>query len=196
MKDLYAIFAVDPGGSTGIAWGTFYKDAMTVEEALATRIGSGQLTVEDTDRNQVVSITQKWRGLYKSWVGMGIDPSECYMVIESFVLGPKTPSGKDPLRAINIGQGIYYYRLGQAHEHDRWNCPTAPVIVYWQTPAQASGYAKDARLKDWGVWIKGKDHERSAWRHAALRIALVQQQLRHRPARPTRIRRRSQLKTA
>jgi hypothetical protein len=187
VENLYSIFAVDPGGSTGLAWATFHKEAQTVKEAIETKLAPGQLTIEDSDRNQVTMICRRWRTLYKTWVmGMGIPPHDCYMVIESFVLGPKTPSGKAPLRAVNIGQGVYYYRLGSAHEHERWNCgEVPPVFVYWQTPAQASSFARAERLKDWGVWVRGHQHERSAWKHVALRVALIQQSSRASRVRAT-----------
>src|SRR5215831_12736239 len=109
MENVYAIFAVDPGGSTGLAWGCFHKDDQSVQEAFKNKFAYGQFTIEDTDRNQVTEICRRWRALYKTWVeGLHIPPRDCYMVIEDFVLGPKTPSGKAPLRPINIGQGIYY----------------------------------------------------------------------------------------
>jgi hypothetical protein len=175
MENLFAVFAVDPGGNTGLAWGVFHKEAETVKEAIEGRFCTGQLTISGYDANQVTEICRIWRRLYKEWVySLGIDPRDCHMVIEDFVLGPKTPSGKDPLRAINIGQGVKYYRMGSAHEHERWNCgPVPPTVCWFQTPGQASSFAKKERLVDWGVWIRGKQHERSAWRHVALRVALL-----------------------
>jgi hypothetical protein len=175
MDGLYAIMAIDPGGSTGVAWAVFHEEAKTVKEAIDGKWAAGQRTYTGAPRQQVVDIARLWRRTYHTWVnGLGIPPEKCYMVIEDFILGPNTPPGREPLLAATIGQGIYYYRLGSAHEHERWNCGLVPpVSVWWQTPAQASSFARKERLKDWGVWSRGHQHERSAWKHVALRVALL-----------------------
>jgi hypothetical protein len=192
MEGLFAVMAIDPGGHTGVAWGVFHDDAKMVKEAIDGKFCTGQRTFEGHPRQQVNDISRLWRRLYVEWVfGLGVDPKNCYMVIEDIIIGPNTPPGKDVKNAIEIGRGIYYYRLGSAHEHERWNCGwVPPVIVYWQTPASAAGFARKERLKDWGVWIRGKEHERSAWKHIALFIARkLESQRRVRPAR-TRVRAR------
>jgi hypothetical protein len=173
MDGLYAVMAIDPGGSTGVAWGVFHDDAETVQEAISGKFCTGQRTYEGYPRQQVNDICRLWRRLYMEWVfGLGIAPEDCHMVIEDIIISPTTPPGKDVKQAIEIGRGIYYYRLGSAHEHERWNCGwVPPVRVSWQTPAQASSFARKERLKDWGVWIRGKEHERSAWKHIALYVA-------------------------
>jgi hypothetical protein len=36
-----------------------------------------------------------------------------------------------------------------------------------QLASQAKSVATNARMKDWGIWVVGREHERSAWAHIA-----------------------------
>lgn len=43
----------------------------------------------------------------------------------------------------------------------------------FQQPADAKGYAENARLRRWGLWVVGSDHERDATRHMAMRVSTL-----------------------
>lgn len=49
-----------------------------------------------------------------------------------------------------------------------------PMIL--QPAGQAATYATNARLRYWGLWVVGREHERSAWRHVALFLSRYIQQ--------------------
>lgn len=42
---------------------------------------------------------------------------------------------------------------------------SSEIPIYYQMAAQAKGFVTDQKLKDWGFWIKGKNHARDAIRH-------------------------------
>lgn len=64
-----------------------------------------------------------------------------------------------------LGGGVYGVK---AFEVDLTRVPFSV-----QQPSQAKSIVTDARLKDWGLWIKGQKHVRDAIRHAVVRYRAV-----------------------
>lgn len=173
------IFSVDPGGHTGTAWGIFETKKKTVADALATRRAEGSTTYEGEWWKQVAEISETWRGFLKFCVREeGLAPARVEFVCENFIQIPGlTAGGQDSTLPLLIIGGIYGYRLGELAEWERnGNGPVAVPSMILQPAGQASTYATGPRLREWGLWVRGREHERSAWKHIALRVATLQQQ--------------------
>ena len=170
-----AIMAVDPGGSTGLAWGLAPRNQRNMLEALKYTSHMGSTTITGKNPQQIREIAEIWRQFLKESVKIGgLDPSDVHLVIESFAIRRNSPVGELPLAADQIAWGIIGYRMGAADEHERCNMgPTNHLRWVFQSPAQAKGYATDKRLKSWGLWIPGRQHERSARQHWCYRLAKV-----------------------
>ena len=166
---MIGIFAIDPGGHTGVAFGAFDEKSESLYDALADKRDANSVTYEGDPGRQARQIASLWRTFYRVCVEVHeIDPSRVYFVCEDFQLGPNTPPGSDILLACKVAWATWGYRLGRADEfeaRDWW--PLGPLATHWQLSSQAMNFASDARLKRWGLWVKGKDHERAAWRHLA-----------------------------
>ena len=195
MIGTYGIMAIDPGGSTGVAWGRFDKNADSVKDALSARWYSSSTTIEGSVVSQILQLSKIWRKFYGECVNsLGIPPNDVHLCVEDFNLAGsnrRPKAGEDPLISVKIAWGLWGYRSGQAHEHERWGGVSGPVYIHWQTPSQAKSYATDTRLKEWGVYVRGSTHERDAWRHIAFRIAELERQ---RVAHPSRVRARAHMR--
>jgi hypothetical protein len=67
--------------------------------------------------------------------------------------------------------------MGSADEYERGNWgPAGPVRVVWQQPSAAATFGTKSRLESWDCWVRGKQHERSAWRHLGVRVAKLMEQ--------------------
>lgn|SRR5215472_5880235 len=195
MENVLAIMGIDPGGKTGGAQALFHTDEPTVEAAFTSAMYKQSWTAEGRIREQIVELNQRWRRFYREMVGIGVAPHLVLMCVEDYI---STPSIKqdDPLSPVKIGWGLYGMRIGGLHEWERNNNgPTGPVQIHWQLAGNVMGFAKNDRLKLWGVYKAGKAHECDAWRHVAFRLA---EHFRHRQSRPaqtarTRVRFRANL---
>lgn len=166
-----AIFAVDPGGHTGIAWGVFNPNAKSLKEALLGKMVAGSTTITGELPDQVVEICKLWQSFYESVVRDGLLPPErVFLVCEDFVpRGGQSGAGKEGISPAFLIGGIDGYRMGRRdewrrHRRGRYFMPLRVL----QTAEQAKSHGKHALLKEWGVWVVGREHERSAWQHAAL----------------------------
>jgi len=195
MDNLIGVMGVDPGGTTGIAWGVFDKEAKTVEEAIKGVYVPGWGSESGSARAQIVAIGKRWRRFYHDCVfRLGISPYSVHQVVEDFSLTThrevSARAGKDPLISARIGWGLWGYRTGQLHEWERHELgPAGPILLHFQMPAQAKSFATDARLKTYGVHKSGKPHQNDAWRHIALYLSTTMKQQASRPrarARRTR----------
>ena len=182
-RPMRAIFAVDPGGHTGIAWGTFNVTERNVGDALANRVLAGSTTLEGDERQQVIDLAELWHDFFRTAVKkQGLAPNAVELVFEDFTLRPGSHGGgKEGTSPERISWGFIGYRLGAEAEWRRSHRRTpaySPQII-WQQPGDSSAFSavgrkKQYRLKDWDVWVVGREHERSAWSHIALRIAKIQ----------------------
>lgn len=166
------VFGCDPGGHTGCAWGVLDPGAKGgVAEALQNRINAGSSTVTGDERTQIREVATLWQSFYRACVQTAcMPPDRLWFVMENFILKPgETAGGKDSTIPLALIWGIEGYRMGRADEwkqsHPRGKQSMPTMIL--QMAGQAKGYATGARLKEWDVWVRGREHERSAWSHIA-----------------------------
>ena len=165
------VFAVDPGGATGIAWGIFdpkHKDGL--EGALRDRLLPGSTTITGDERTQIREMATLWSDFYSACVRSACLPIDhVWLVVEDFVLKPgETSGGRDSIAPVPLIWGLEGYRMGRLDEwqqHKRGPAAMPPMIL--QLASQAKSVATNARMKDWGIWVVGREHERSAWAHIA-----------------------------
>lgn len=179
-RPMRSIFAVDPGGHTGIAWGTFPVSAGDIGAALAGRVFAGSITLEGDERQQIIDLALLWQDFYRACVTeQMMDPKDVELVFEDFTLRPGSHGGgKDGTSPERITWGFEGFRLGAYHQWLKTfhKTPSYMPAIIWQQPSDSSAVsAKQQRLKEWGVWTVGREHERSAWSHIALRIGKIQQ---------------------
>lgn len=154
----FGVFALDPGGSSGLAWGVV-QEAGSVAERIAAMESAGTATVSDPDwLEQAKQIAARWRTFRDDCQAQGI---LAYYVCEDFILTHLGSSDRTGLYPVWIGAATVGILSGSGE----------PVDVWWQQPSVAKTYATDERLKRWGLWVRGKEHERDACRHLALFLA-------------------------
>lgn len=165
----YGVFVLDPGGSSGLAWGRV-RDEGTVAERLAAREWAGSDTLVDPDwMTQARVISRQWANFRAACHRAGLP---AYFVCEDFILTHLGSSERTGLYPVWIAAAVVGYRNGMADAYELGGFgPAAPVDTVWQQPSQAKTYATDDRLKRWGLWVKGREHERDAWRHFAYFVA-------------------------
>jgi hypothetical protein len=174
-----AIFSCDPGGHTGLAWGLYppYK-SRSFEDCLAAGIHTGSTTIGGSAREQIPAIVGQWQEFYHNAVEVALlPPTRVYLVMEDYVYRQDVRySGEDSKISISVIWGVEGYRMGQRDEWLKSNRKPGPrskangVQVFMppmilQTATEAKTYATNARMREWGVWIKGRDHEQSAMAH-------------------------------
>lgn len=179
MSKKVGLFSVDPGGASGLAWGIFDPYAKTFQKVLDSQEESGSDTTTGEWYDQIPEIGWRWRQFFEMCVfeaGLPVDRVE--LVMEDFIMIPGSHVGgiDDTLSARIIG-GLVGYRMGALGEWERWGGgPVAMSNLVLQGANQASTFATGTRLKEWGIWVKGREHERSAWKHIALRLNKIHTQ--------------------
>lgn len=166
VPDKFAVMALDPGGTTGLATGMFRTDRgdMMMKEVLARAIKKGVLLAADVDGDPV---EQAW-WLAKAWsdfrfvctVERGIAESDVVLVIEDFQLRQRSAD----LAPVRVTTGLLTLLRGREGD---WPLG-APV---YQGPSEAKGTATNDRLRSWGLWQVGSEHRRDAMRHLATRVS-------------------------
>lgn len=164
------VFACDPGGHTGMAWAVIDPSKPTAE-ALLEREHYGSATVVGSERQQIREITAIWQSFFRLCVhDLKMPPERIWFAMEDFILKPGEHSGgKEGIFPAMLIWGVEGYRMGQAdewavtHEGGKLVLPTMVL----QPAGMASTYATGARLKSWGLWVVGREHERSANKHLA-----------------------------
>lgn len=130
----------------------------------------GSCTVEGTEREQIREISQVWQAFYRACVKSALlPPDNIWFVCEKFIYdGKNSYAGDSASISTALIWGVEGYRMGRADEwseHKRGVVKMPGMIL--QSASEAKGFATSARLKEWGVWVVGRDHERSAWQHIA-----------------------------
>lgn len=155
MECEVAAMVVDPGGHTGVtlhAW----SDVGTPAERLATRKDLGSNTITGHWTEQAEALAAMWRLFKHEMHEVRGVPS--YLIVEDFILTKFKSSDRTGLYPVWIA-GCMYGHLALERERFIWQMPSAMT------------FATDERLKEWGLWVKGKVHERAANRHFAFFVA-------------------------
>lgn len=149
----HAVFAVDPGGTSGIAAGyvdlksTLKETLLGIERRKAVEI-EGAWKVQ---AHQIAEAMEKFQ--FGANVETGLSLDRIHFVFEDFVL--RMPATTTNLTSI-------------------WVAAAAVILfgrdVTWQTASDAKSKATNERLKLWGLWEVGSEHKRDAWRHFALYV--------------------------
>lgn len=155
-----AIFAVDPGTTSGVACGVFPDKASSVWDGLT----EGKWQSYEVNG---VPAEQAWEivGNFAEWTDWPkhrrLDAAKHILVLEDFVLrlGPGAGSKRvllDPVRVVSACDALCLQRNGL-----RWAFPI------YQTSSLAKTFATDERLRRHGMWVTGSTHRRDAVRHMA-----------------------------
>lgn len=165
-----ALFVIDPGESTGLAWGRFWEQG-SVAERIASRQHFGTTTVKGYDVNQVRTIWRLWQDFQLACAKARI-PYE--LIIEDFILTRLKSSDRSGLSPVRITSMLMGYRYGLADGYESAGFgPAQTLEPIYQQPSDAFSYATNDRLRQWGIWIPGAahEHEREALSHLCLRLS-------------------------
>lgn len=150
----FAVYAVDPGGTTGAAWGVFLPQG-TLHETLRAHSVEAREFFGST-LNQAFDITEDILARRARWNAAGI--RDVIVVFESFKLRTGL-ADLSSVEVISATQALLIERAG--------------VTVEFQGPADAKRFATADRLKRWGLYVvgRGSDHKRDALRHLSLCVS-------------------------
>lgn len=186
IPEKFAIMAVDPGGTTGVAQALLRTDRGETTKAMLRRavrkeaLKVGQVVAADVDRGtrfdalgQAAAVWRAWRDFaYRAQVEYGVPVPYIFLVIEDFALRQRDAE-LSPVEVTFALLALLRTEMGT------W--PTFSTRVEqrlrFQMPSQAMTYATNERLKGWGVYplTVGKEHARDALRHLALGASRVLQ---------------------
>lgn len=169
------IFCIDPGESTGVAWGIVNaspKSTHTAIEAVRDRLFHGAATVVGEPMEQAHALYKIWTEFKFDCVARHcMDPSSVELVVEDFVLFPNATPGKNTTAPERVAWAFEGYRRGRYETYRKSKHYTE---IIWQHPTTASRWKRDRKLmKEANAWIPGKDHERSAMAHMILRANTI-----------------------
>lgn len=170
---MIGIFAIDPGGHTGVVWGIVDERAPSAAEAARNRLQGGSATIIGEPMEQARAIWELWERFKRVCVVKGcMDPDKVELVSEDFVLrGGQHAGGKDGTAPERIIWAFEGYRWGRYDTYRKIK-HIAPII--WQLPGARQ--QKRAILENAGLWFRGREHERSAGGHFLLRVMTVMSQ--------------------
>ena len=161
---MIGVMAIDPGGTTGVAWGVFDEDECgeSVTTLMLGLVSGDSCEVSGDEREQAVSLAQLWNEFYfECTVERGMRSDDVRLVVEDWT--PRLPlkSGERvvfyPVRIPAMLEGLLGVKWFGAVWQSRG--------VEYQMPSLAMRFGTNARLRRWGRWVKGSDHRRDAWRH-------------------------------
>lgn len=158
MSDMHAVFAVDPGGTTGVA-AAYIEPKVSIKETLLSMPVRKAVEVEGEWIEQAETIAGMMNEfVYNAHVGSRIPHRRIHFVFEDFVL--RMPARTTNLTSVWVAAATVG-RYG----------PMNGVDLAWQSAGDAKSFASDSRLRLWELWERGSAHKRDAWRHVALRTA-------------------------
>jgi hypothetical protein len=169
----WAVFTVDPGGTTGVARGLFNRGhataAATLQEAVeGETIAAWVETGPAVDQAWMIAIDfAQWRG--KLLRDRRVKSANVFLVIEDFQLRQRSVE----LSPVEVTAGILTLLQTPKWAPTRPQVTRLPVAIERQSPSDAKSYATNDRLRAWGLYPLGRgkgDHKRDALRHLALKV--------------------------
>ncbi len=170
-----AVLAIDPGGTTGVAAG--YVDLQpTRRETLATLSNAKSVEVEGNYLEQAVKLDNIFKNfVYTANVEQSIPLQNIHIAIEDFVLRRRKEGGATGnltscwVAAAMTGMwSKIVIRMDDGKQITEY--ATKSENIHWQQPSEAKTLMTNERLKQYGLWVIGSEHERDAWRHFGLRV--------------------------
>jgi len=161
-----AIFAIDPGGTTGVARAVVDLRQLTVQRAMRRARAKRNLqtwNVKGSHEEQAFALAQGVVDfLFYTHVERSlVEYHNFYIVIEGFRI---QQMGAD-LSPVQVASGLETLLFGAMK--DRWG---SEDFYQKQFASEAKGFCTDKMLDKWGL-LKGKTpHERDALRHLARRV--------------------------
>ena len=164
---MISIFAIDPGPSTGVAWGIFNERAPTAVEAVRLGIEKKSATITGDELAQARAIFSLWQSWKEYTVRRALlEPDQIRLVIEDFVLYPGAHAGgKEGIAPARIAWAFEGYRAARGDKFSKEK-HVSPAI--WQT--SSVGMRNKGLLRKADCWVKGREHERSAYCHILARM--------------------------
>lgn len=193
------IMAVDPGVKTGlvscllpIQVGTTWEalragravTSMTLDSKEEGRTGTGLVVGRFGWLEAGQEIAERWIEFRKR------EHASCgghvYLVFEDWIARPGAGSDREGTASVWVMAAAMGFRRGlEAGYLDRCvvDGNSGGIGAIWQGASVAKGYATDKRLRGCERYVRGRPHERDAWRHVALAYANVVKELVRRQAR-------------
>jgi hypothetical protein len=178
-KNLHAVLAIDPGGTTGIAAG-YMELENTRRSTLEGMYNKKSAEVKGNYLEQAVALDNIFRHfIFTANVEHGIPQPNIHVAIEDFVLRRRTEGGATGnLTSVWVAAafaGILCKHFTLVDDSDVVEALTVmddepAKAITWQTASDAKHVANDERLKSYGLWVVGSAHERDAFRHLVLRV--------------------------
>lgn len=168
-----AVFAIDPGGTTGISCGAFpRRGSMKSRLQRGRKLWHGHLPILEARANVPNAYSDEMAAAFVivqsiNKFSESVKPLRVHVVVEGFVINRKPGSmkreGLSPVRIASSLEALLYLNAPSGMEWEQ-----EPV---YQLAAEAKGFVTDARLRDWGMWHVGKEHARDASRHLITKLA-------------------------
>lgn len=180
-KNTYAILAIDPGGTTGVAAG-YVELGDTRRETLETMTNNKTTEVTGDYLWQAAKLDTIFRNfVFTANVEYGIPLPNISIAIEDFVLRRRREGGATGNLTscwVAAAAVAMFHKVMLATPDGKQITAVAADqtgCIHWQTASDAKHVANDARLKSYGLWIVGSAHERDANRHLVLRVDKILQ---------------------
>lgn len=178
VPEKFAVMAVDPGGTTGLASALLNAERARTTRALMKRaVRKGALEVEQIGSagdpgphggpaHQAAQVYKRWLAFQSRAHAAGVPFGAIFLVIEEFALRQRSAD----LAPVAVTNALLAYLRG---EGGTWAGIVRPDLLYFQQPSEAMTYATNDRLKAWGIWTVAQEHGRDATRHLALRASKI-----------------------
>lgn len=155
---------VDPGVRTGVAFGCFSATSVMTED-MATILRSGVWETYTTGpRRSAAEEMQTAKEIANSTVMRVGLANAHYAVfgIEDFILRQVRNTGRDTLAPVRVTSHVEAAIAG-----------LGGAKVYKFTPSSSKKVCSDVRLRHWGAWVRGAEHERDAVRQMIMAVRQV-----------------------
>lgn len=158
------IFGVDPGVQTGVAMGFFELDDFGLPSIadIVRKAGVKTYTTEarrgpENEMWTALEIMERMHD-YLQDAELLAGPVEGEYWLEDFVLTRLGSSNRDGLAPVRVTA------------HIEWVAAGDDLKVVKVLPAASKRIVSDIRLREWGGWKKGRDHERDAFRQLIMGV--------------------------
>lgn len=165
LKRRFAVYTIDPGGTTGCGYGEF-RPRSTIKKTFA----AGDWDTWEVPGEYYEQALVIFRDLVRRrqrWLKRGGSFRDFHVVIESFQLlvHKARGAGSDPAMLAPVRVTSALIALAHAFEGEggeRW-------LFDYQTPGEKASITPD-RLRRMGLWVVGSEHRRDAVRHMVVRV--------------------------